>query len=89
MPATVVLPPDSIRSVGFEAGEAMLPYTARSFAGYRLLSEYFARLRSFSSLTLRLDQAARATGDRFEILIHLRDVTPPRATVTANTFQLM
>jgi type VI secretion system protein ImpG len=33
---------DRITRVGFSAGEAMLPYDARSFQGYRLLHEYFA-----------------------------------------------
>ena len=31
-----------IRQLGFEAGQAMLPYGARSFQGYRMLHEYFA-----------------------------------------------
>jgi type VI secretion system protein ImpG len=39
--APVTLPPDSLRAVGFAEDEAMLPYPMRSFAGYRLLQEYF------------------------------------------------
>jgi type VI secretion system protein ImpG len=39
--APVFLPPDSLRCVGFAEDEAMLPYPMRSFAGYRLLQEYF------------------------------------------------
>jgi type VI secretion system protein ImpG len=35
-------PTGSIREVGFSDLEAMLPATRRSFAGYRLLQEYFA-----------------------------------------------
>ena len=31
----------SLRAVGFEEDEAVLPYPRRSFAGYRLLQEYF------------------------------------------------
>jgi type VI secretion system protein ImpG len=31
-----------IRRVGFDEQEAMLPYGAQSFSGYRLLHEYFA-----------------------------------------------
>ncbi len=32
----------AVRRVGFSAGEALLPYDARSFQGYRLLHEFFA-----------------------------------------------
>lgn len=37
-----VLPASQIRAVGGEEHQALLPATARSFAGYRLLQEYFA-----------------------------------------------
>jgi len=37
-----VLPASSIEQVGFSDDEALLPVTARSFQGYRLLHEYFA-----------------------------------------------
>jgi type VI secretion system protein ImpG len=39
--APVTLPATSLRPVGFEADEGMLPYPRRSFVGYRLLQEYF------------------------------------------------
>lgn len=39
---TVILPKEALRPVGFEAEESLLDFDARSFAGYRLLSEYFA-----------------------------------------------
>src|SRR5262249_48787931 len=41
-PKTVALPADCIKPVGFELDEGMLPYTDRSFPGYRLLTEFFA-----------------------------------------------
>jgi type VI secretion system protein ImpG len=37
-----VMPPENIGQVGFLNEEALLPVTARSFRGYRLLHEYFA-----------------------------------------------
>ena len=37
----VILPPDCLQPVGFQPEEGLLPYTARSFLGYRLLQEYF------------------------------------------------
>lgn len=42
-PAHVVtLPKEALRQVGFEPEESLLDYDARSFSGYRLLTEYFA-----------------------------------------------
>ncbi|MCC6425508.1 MAG: type VI secretion system baseplate subunit TssF [Phycisphaerales bacterium] len=42
-PRTAALMPTSaISRVGFEEDEALLPYDARSFQGYRLLHEYFS-----------------------------------------------
>ncbi len=40
-PAPVILRPQCIEPVGFERSDGMLPYPARSFVGYRLLTEYF------------------------------------------------
>lgn len=47
------LPPDHISPEGFEAGQAMLPYHARAFQGYRLLHEYFAFPSRYQFFTLR------------------------------------
>ena len=90
VPPQIVLPPAHIKQVGFGADEAMLQYTARSFAGYRLLSEYFAFPEKFLFFELTgLDQAARAGfGEEFEVLIYLHDVMPPRAIVNESAFQL-
>ena len=91
LPDPVVLPArDVIKQVGFAAEEAMLPYTKRSFAGYRLLSEYFAFPYKFLFFDLHgLDQAIlKKFGSHFDILIHLRDVVPPIAPVTSETFRM-
>jgi len=37
-----VLRAEQVRPIGFDDDEALLPYGARSFQGYRLLQEYFA-----------------------------------------------
>jgi type VI secretion system protein ImpG len=80
----------SLKTVGFEPDEGLLGYTARSFLGYRLLTEYFAFPEKFLFFDLTgLEPAAReGYGERFEIVIHLRDVPPPRAPVSADTFRL-
>lgn len=91
LPDPVILPAaEAIRQVGFSEDEAILPYTKRSFMGYRLLSEYFAFPYKFLFFDiLGIDQAAaRKFGSDFDILIHLKDVTPPIAPVTADTFKM-
>jgi type VI secretion system protein ImpG len=87
---TLTLPTSVIGAVGFDSDEGMLPFPARSFAGYRLLTEYFTFPDKFMFFDIAgLDEAARrGFGDRFEISIYLRDVTPLRAVVDSNTFAL-
>jgi type VI secretion system protein ImpG len=89
-PSNIILPPSTLKAVGFGPEEGMLPYTARSFAGYRLLTEYFAFPEKFLFFDITgLDRAAReGFAEEFEIAIHLRDIAPPRADVSASTFQL-
>ncbi len=45
--AAVVLPPEALRSNGFSENEALLPYPANAFSGYRLLQEYFTAPEKF------------------------------------------
>jgi type VI secretion system protein ImpG len=42
VPWKMSLDKTAIKPVGFERDQALLPYTARSFQGYRFLQEYFA-----------------------------------------------
>lgn len=88
--SSVNLSASAIDGVGFEFDHGLLQYEARSFAGYRLLSEYFALPEKFLFFDVNgLDQAARSGFlDRFDIHIHLRDVTPLRGLVDKSTFQL-
>jgi type VI secretion system protein ImpG len=67
----VVLPPAALRPAGFDEDEALLPYPQRSFAGYRLLQEYFAFPQKFLFFDLgRLDQISKAGfGGTAEVLI--------------------
>ncbi len=89
--ASLQLPPTALKPVGFASDEGMLPYGARSFTGYRLLTEYFAFPEKFLFFDLTgLDAAARhgGFGEAFSISIYLKDVAPPRGVVGAGTFQL-
>jgi type VI secretion system protein ImpG len=91
LPDPVILPAkDVIKEVGFAENEAALPYTKRSFSGYRLLTEYFSFPYKFLfSDIYGLDEAvSRKFGGYFDIVIHLKDVTPPIAPITADTFKM-
>ncbi len=80
---------EAIGAVGFGDDESLLPYTKRSFMGYRLLTEYFAFSQKFMFFdVLGLDRAAaNKFGSHFEIVITLRNVTPPAGQVTRETFK--
>jgi type VI secretion system protein ImpG len=66
----LALRPDALRPVGFDEDDAMLPYPNRSFAGYRLLHEYFTFPDKFFFLDLGGLDALAAAGfkDRVEIV---------------------
>ncbi len=91
LPDPVIIPAaEGLRQVGFAEEEAVLPFTKRSFAGYRLLSEYFSFPYKFLFFdVVGLDRAIAADfGSNFDILIHLKDVTPPIAPVVTETFRM-
>jgi type VI secretion system protein ImpG len=56
----VRLGPKSLHAAGFTEAEAMLPYSRRSFTGYRLLQEYFAFPEKF--LFIELDGLEKLAG---------------------------
>src|SRR5262249_40230002 len=89
-PLPVYLPATSLKPVGFEPDQGMLSYSARSFSGYRLLTEYFAFPDKFLFFEVRgLDVAARSGAfDEFEIWVSLRNISPPLSSIDQNTFQL-
>ncbi len=86
------LGPECLSQVGFGLDEGMLPYPARSFPGYRLLSEFFAFPSKFlfcdvTGLRGKIPPEAGSTLDLFLFLGKL----PPRlepSYVTADTFRL-
>jgi type VI secretion system protein ImpG len=89
-PQPVVLPPQSIRPVGFERDEGMLPYTARSFLGYRLLTEYFTFPQKFLFFELAGlgPKVLKATGT-LEFFFYLnRSTLDLEQNVSADTFRL-
>jgi type VI secretion system protein ImpG len=86
-----VLPATNIRQVGFDDEEALLPVSARSFRGYRLLHEYFAFPQRF--LFFRIDglrDCIKLCDDnRIDLLILLDDISPPlEGRIDAGNFLL-
>jgi len=66
-----------LQAVGFECDEGMFPYAARSFLGYRLLTEYFTFPQKFLFVDLAgLDRRALQRFDyRCEVYIYLNKTT--------------
>lgn len=73
VPWQQVLDRSQIRRVGFEDGQALLPYGPRSFQGYRLLHEYFAfpDRYMFVELTGLGPAVRRCTGSEIELILLL------------------
>lgn len=67
------LPRSIIRQRGFETDEALLPYTSRSFQGYRLLAEYFGFPQRFLFVELNELRPAlqRAQGREVDLIVPL------------------
>jgi type VI secretion system protein ImpG len=65
----------SIRSVGFGGEDTLLPETARSFSGYRLLREYFTFRQRFLFFELASLQPLlqRCPGSELDLLLLFRD----------------
>jgi type VI secretion system protein ImpG len=72
----VILPASALRPVGFAADEGMLPYSPSTFAGHRLLMEYFAFPEKFFFIDLCGLQSVAAAGfkDAIEIIFLLSDI---------------
>lgn len=84
------LAPSVIRPVGFEDEEGILPFSKRSFPGYRLLFEYFCFPEKFLFFDLQgLDRLKGLTkSDTLDIWIYLNRVAKSNLIVTKETFCL-
>jgi type VI secretion system protein ImpG len=77
-PVPVVVPASSIEPAGFGPDEALLPWSARGFSGFRLLTEYFAFPDKFLFLDFtRIDtKTLVAAGGKLEIFVYLDRAAP-------------
>lgn len=69
----ITLPASALRPMGFREDEGLLPYTKRSFLGYRLLQEYFTFPEKFLFIELSGMEklAAAGFGPRAEITFNI------------------
>jgi type VI secretion system protein ImpG len=74
--APVILPASCLSPVGFGADEGMVPYPAASFAGHRLLMEYFAFPEKFLFVDLSGLQCLTGSGfkDAVEVIFLLSEI---------------
>jgi type VI secretion system protein ImpG len=74
----VILPSDALQAVGFAPEEALFPWPARSFSGFRLLSEYFAAPEKFLFVDFcRLDaKTLVSAGNRMDIFVYFDRAVP-------------
>lgn len=86
----ILLSSRCLQAVGFSPDEGMLPYTPRSFLGYRLLQEYFAFPEKFLFVDLcELDRATRAGfREQMEVCIFLNRMPKLEQPINAGTFRL-
>jgi type VI secretion system protein ImpG len=87
----VLLGPETIRPVGFDRDQGMLPFPSRSFLGYRILTEFFAFPQKYLFLDLTKLTARNLPGDatRLEIFLFLDKLLPElEQQVSVETFRL-
>jgi type VI secretion system protein ImpG len=90
-PAPVIAPAASIEPVGFSPDEALFPWPARSFSGFRLLTEYFAFPEKFLFLDItRMEgKTLISGGNRMDVFVYLdRTVPELERTIGADTLAL-
>jgi len=86
----VPLPSNMLRPAAFEDEEALLPFTSRSFPGYRLLFEYFCLPEKFLFLDLYgLQELVQLNADTsLTIKIYLNRIPKTKIVVDQDTFVL-
>jgi type VI secretion system protein ImpG len=79
-PNPVVRPASAVQPAGFAPEEALLPWPAQGFAGFRLLAEYFAFPEKFLFVDIAgidgktLAGAGAGAGNRLELFLYLDQV---------------
>ena len=76
--SAVIVPGSVVEPAGFGPDEALLPWSARGFSGFRLMTEYFAFPEKFLFIDFcQLDRKTLlACGNRLEIFVYLDRPAP-------------
>ena len=84
------LRPDMLKAESLDRANSLLPYPSRSFAGYRLLQEYFILPHKFLNLSLHGISKWRNRGNsgRFTITFVLKKQQEPLPKVNRDSFIL-
>ncbi|MEW5724751.1 MAG: type VI secretion system baseplate subunit TssF [Thermodesulfobacteriota bacterium] len=84
------LHPAAITPVGFQPAEALFPYPAHSFPGYRVLQEYFILPQKFLFFDLTGLEAwrNRGPGFSFEVTFEMKDLPEIRPQIRPENFVL-
>ena len=84
------LRPEFLTATGFESQNQMLPYSERSFSGYRILQEYFILPQKFLFLELTgWDRwKFRGKGSSFEVSFDIAASPLPRPVISRDSFVL-
>jgi len=87
----VIVPAQAVQPAGFADDEALLPWSARGFSGFRLLTEYFTFPEKFLFVEIGgIDKKTLASGgNRLEIFLYLdRAVTELERTIGQQSLAL-
>lgn len=87
----MLLPPDTIKPVGFAENEGLLPYPDASFIGYRLLTEYFIFPEKFMFIDIDIPPEALPphVSDTLELYIYFnRSDMELERNVSTEMFQM-
>ena len=90
-PAPTLLPAACVAPAGFDPADALFPWPARSFSGFRLLTEYFSFPEKFMFIDLEgLDARTMVgAGNQMDVFIYLdRSVQELERVVDAGSFAL-
>src|SRR5690606_19145406 len=86
----LTLPASSVKLVGFDEEQALIPYPGTVYPGYRLLQEYFSLPQKFAffEVTGLAQLPVDRLGDRFAILLQFKDSLPTGTRVGKDNLRL-
>ncbi|EMP54919.1 hypothetical protein MSNKSG1_13337 [Marinobacter santoriniensis NKSG1] len=88
--STYRLPASSLRPVGFDADEALLPYPKNAYPGYRILQEYlsFPEAFRFVDITGLKARLPAVQADEISVRFQFSRILPPEARAGRESLQL-